>query len=93
VTPAGVDLVIDRLPDGPVMVEHAPVGADHSNAYDAWKRMGAPQAPTPEHYAQLERAGQLAEIAAPQRLEASAGRVRLTFTLPRQGVSLVTIAW
>jgi xylan 1,4-beta-xylosidase len=88
-----VDLVVDHVPDGPVTLQHARVDADHSNAYEAWKRMGAPQAPTPEQYAQLEKAGQLAQIGAPQQLRASDGRVRVAFTLPRQGVSLVTIAW
>jgi xylan 1,4-beta-xylosidase len=91
--PAEIELVIDRVPDGPVTVEHTRVDADHSNAYEAWKRMGAPPAPTPDQYARLEKAGQLEALAPPQRLAASEGRVRLAFILPRQGVSLVTIAW
>jgi xylan 1,4-beta-xylosidase len=90
---AEVDLLVDHVPDGAVTVEHFRVDADHSNAYEAWKRMGSPQKPTADQYAQLEKAGQLAQIGPPQRLEASEGRVRLAFTLPRQGVSLVTIAW
>jgi xylan 1,4-beta-xylosidase len=90
---AEVDLLVDHVPDGPVTVDHARVDADHSNAYEAWKRMGSPQKPTADQYAQLEKAGQLAQIGPPQRLAASEGRVRLSFTLPRQGVSLVTIAW
>jgi xylan 1,4-beta-xylosidase len=90
---AAVDLLVDHLPDGPVTVEHARIDADHSNAYEAWKRMGAPKAPTPDQYAQLEKAGRLADLAPPQRLDAAGGRVRLSFTLPRQGVSLVTIGW
>ena len=90
---AEVDLVVEHVPIGPVTVDHHRVDAAHSNAYEAWKRMGAPRTPTADQYAQLEKAGQLASIAPPQRLEASGGRVRLAFTLPRQGVSLVTIAW
>jgi xylan 1,4-beta-xylosidase len=90
---AEVDLVVDHVPDGPVSVEHARIDSDHSNAYEAWKRMGSPQAPTREQYAQLKKAGQLAQMTAPQRLQTASGRVRLAFTLPRQGVSLVTIAW
>lgn len=74
-------------------IHHARIDADHSNAYEAWKRMGAPQPPTADQYAQLEKAGRLEELTPPQRLDASDGRVGLRFTLPRQGVSLVTIAW
>jgi xylan 1,4-beta-xylosidase len=54
--------------------------------------MGALRRPTADQYTQLEKAGRLQELAPPQRLDASNGRVRLTFALPRQGVSLVTIA-
>jgi xylan 1,4-beta-xylosidase len=49
---AEVELVVDHVPDGPVTVEHFRVDADHSNAYEAWKRMGAPQKPTADQYAQ-----------------------------------------
>jgi xylan 1,4-beta-xylosidase len=55
--------------------------------------MGAPQTPTPDQYAQLEQAGRLAQTGPPQRLAASDGRVQLAFALPRQAVSLITIAW
>ncbi len=90
---AAIDLVVDHVPDGPVTVEHARVDADHSNAYEVWKTMGAPQKPTPEQYAQLEKAGQLAQLGPPERITSRDGRVRMSFALPRQGVSLVTIAW
>jgi xylan 1,4-beta-xylosidase len=90
---ADVDLSVDHVASGAVVVTHARVDADHSNAYEAWKRMGAPQTPTPDQYAQLEQAGRLAQTGPPQRLAASDGRVQLAFALPRQAVSLITIAW
>ena len=86
--PADVELSIEGLSRQRMTVEHYRIDADHSNAYDAWKRMGSPQAPTPAQYAELERAGQLAKIAAPETVDAAGGRVRLTCTLPRQGISL-----
>ncbi len=90
---ADVDLAVEHVADGAVVVTHARVDRDHSNAYEAWKRMGAPQTPTPDQFAQLEQSGRLAQIGPPQRLAASDGRVRLAFALPRQAVSLITIAW
>ncbi|HEX2343654.1 MAG TPA: hypothetical protein VHI98_24500 [Vicinamibacterales bacterium] len=86
--PAHVELSVEGLSERRVTVEHNRIDADHSNAYEAWKRMGSPQTPTPAQYAQLEKSGQLAQIAPPQTLDVEGGRVRLTYALPRQGVSL-----
>ena len=47
----------------------------YSNSYEAWKKMGSPQQPSPEQYAQLERAGQLQSLESPRWVE-SAGRPR-----------------
>jgi xylan 1,4-beta-xylosidase len=91
--PAEIDLVVEHVPDGPVTLEHFRVDADHSNAYEVWKRMGAPQSPSAEQYRQLQKAGQLEQLEAPQRVSASGGQFRVSFTLPRQGVSLVRLAW
>jgi xylan 1,4-beta-xylosidase len=55
--------------------------------------MGAPQAPTPAQYAELERAGQLQTMEAPRRVTVANGRVIVTLNLPRQGVSLVRLTW
>jgi xylan 1,4-beta-xylosidase len=89
--PADVDLSIEGLPGRRVTVEHYRIDADHSNAYETWKRMGAPQEPTPAQYAALEKAGQMAQIAAPETVDVAGGRARLTCTLPRQGVSLLLL--
>ena len=66
---------------------------DHSNAYTAWQEMGSPQTPTPEQYSTLEKAGQLAEMAAPE-LSANAAGVRTAkLKLPRQAVALLVLQW
>ena len=54
---AAVELSLTGLPGGatPVLLEHFRIDRDHSNAFEAWKRMGAPQNPTPEQFAELER--------------------------------------
>ena len=65
------------------------VDDDYSNAFTAWKKMGSPERPTPEQYAQLEEVGQLQEFKAAR--EVNDGDV--SFTLPRQAVSLLVLSW
>jgi xylan 1,4-beta-xylosidase len=91
--PADVDLVVEGVGGRSVDVTHERVDATHSNAYEAWKRMGSPQPPTPAQIKTLERAGQLEALEPKRRVRADAGRVHLTFALPRQGVSLVRLTW
>jgi xylan 1,4-beta-xylosidase len=91
--PADVELLVDGLQGRSVDVTHERVDATHSNAYEAWKRMGSPASPTRAEYKELERAGQLQPLEPSRRVKVEDGRVRLPFTLPRQGVSLVRISW
>jgi xylan 1,4-beta-xylosidase len=91
--PADVELVVTGVENARPLVEHFRVDGRHGNAYEVWKKMGSPQSPSPGQIAQLEAAARLAQLAPPERVEARSGRVALTFALPRQGVSLVTIAW
>ena len=79
------------LPSGEARLQQFRIDQEHSNAYTAWQRMGSPQQPTPQQYAELERAGQLAPTGEPQavRVENAAATVRLT--LPRQAVSLLVL--
>jgi xylan 1,4-beta-xylosidase len=90
---AEVDLVVEGAQGRSVEVTHQRVDATHSNAYEAWKRMGSPQPPTRDQYRQLERAGQLQALEPSRRVKVEDGRVRLSFTLPRQAVSLVRMTW
>jgi xylan 1,4-beta-xylosidase len=55
--------------------------------------MGSPQAPTPAQYAQLEKAGKLQALRPPERIRVQNGTARLSFSLPRQGVSLLTLTY
>lgn len=90
---ARIDLTLSDLPlqSGQATVAHYRIDADHSNAYTVWKNMGSPQEPTPEQYAELEQAGQLAELAPAETLAISDGKLKLPFSLPRQGVSLLVV--
>ena len=76
-----------------VTLEHFRIDEEHSNAFTAWKRLGSPPQPTPEQYAQLEKAGQLAAFDSPQLLRVENGQATLKFTLPRRAVSLLQLTW
>ena len=91
--PSDVEVVIDGLPQGRPLLQHYRIDAERSNSYELWKKLGSPQQPTPAHYKQLERAGQLQLLSAPQRQQATNGRVALKLSLPRQGVSLLRLTW
>ena len=88
-----VDLTIEGVPAQAVTVTHLRVDEDHSNSYAAWKRMGSPQPPTAAQIAELEKAGKLQALSAPSRERVENGRLRITFALPGQGVSLLRLAW
>ena len=93
--PAAVRIDIDGIPSGArlVSLRHYQIDQEHSNAYTAWKKMGSPQNPTPQQYASLERAGQLQLVGTPARIRSKDGKVSVSFDLPRQGVSLIQLAW
>jgi xylan 1,4-beta-xylosidase len=92
---AEVQVAVAGLPDAArrVMVEHYRIDGAHSNAYSVWKKMGSPQMPTAEQYAELEAAGQLELLGSPRWVSASGGRAEVGFGLPRQGVSLLRVVW
>jgi xylan 1,4-beta-xylosidase len=90
---ADIELTLAGLPSGRMLLHHYRVDNEHSNSYEVWKKMGSPQKPTDEQYRQLERAGQLELLAAPEWRTAKDGKIVLRFPLPRQGVSLVRLGW
>jgi len=92
---ASVELSVSGLPIAgrQPTLRHFRVDAAHSNAFEVWKRLGSPQQPTPEQYAQLEQAGQLALLSAPGPVNIENGVARLPLSLPRQAVSLLEIEW
>jgi xylan 1,4-beta-xylosidase len=78
---------------GSVLVRHYRIDQGHSNAYTLWKKMGSPPQPTPEQYAQLESAGQLALLTSPEWVRSKDGKLELSFPLPRHAVSLIQVNW
>jgi xylan 1,4-beta-xylosidase len=90
---AQIELAIGGIAEQRVLVEHFRIDGGHSNSYEAWKKMGEPQSPTPEQYAQLEAAGQLALLGSPEWHDTDGGKLAIPFELPRQGVSLLALIW
>jgi xylan 1,4-beta-xylosidase len=91
--PAEIDLTIDGVSAGRPTLRHYRIDAGHSNAYEAWKKLGSPQQPSASQYAQLEKAGQLQRLTPEERVPVTNGRVTVSFQLPRQGVSLILLTW
>jgi beta-xylosidase len=90
---AAVEIVVSGAADGRPAVTHYRVDQDLSNSYEAWKKMGSPQSPTPAQYAELEKAGKLKTLGSAERVRVERGELKLTFQLPRQGVSLLKVAY
>jgi xylan 1,4-beta-xylosidase len=76
-----------------VLLRHYRIDREHSNAFALWQEMGSPQNPTPGQYARLKAAGQLQLMGSPSWIDSANGNVELTFSLPRQAVSLVELTW
>jgi xylan 1,4-beta-xylosidase len=91
---AVVNLHLTGLPfaNGKAKLTHYRIDADHSNSYKTWLRMGSPLSPTEKQYAQLEKAGQLAELESPKTIAVKDKVVDVRFNLPRQAASLVVIS-
>jgi xylan 1,4-beta-xylosidase len=88
-----VDLQLSGIsfPDGQASLTHYRIDADHSNSYEAWRKMGSPEPIAPEQYAKLKQAGQLAALSEPKNIEIKSGKANAKFNLPRQGVSLLVV--
>ena len=87
--PANVNLVMKNIPARKVLLYHYRVDQTHSNSYEVWKKMGAPQHPSAEQIAGLEKAGMLEMLDKPQTIKIKKGSYTLSVQLPGQAVSLL----
>lgn len=90
---AHVDLTVEGLADGVPLVTEYRVDADHSNAYEAWKKAGSPRTLSETGYREIETSGHLQVLGTPTRSRVTAGRLSLPLTLPRQAVALLTVTY
>jgi xylan 1,4-beta-xylosidase len=90
-----IDLKIDGLPCGTTrgLLEHFRIDANHSNAFTKWKELGSPQSLSPGQYEQLQKEGRLELLSSPEWILIEKGVAHLQFDLPRQGLSLLRLAW
>jgi xylan 1,4-beta-xylosidase len=90
---AAVALTLTGLPAAAaeMRLTHYRIDETHSNAYGAWRRMGAPIAPNDTQYQELTEASKLAKLELPTMVPIQSGNGVLHFTLPRQGVSLLVL--
>jgi len=88
-----IDVTVTNLPAITITITEYRIDNEHSNSYEAWKKMGSPQNPTAKQIAQLEEAGQLEIISRIEKLRISGGQTRIPVSLPRQGVSLLKLDW
>ena len=88
-----VEIKIKGIPAKRATLTHYRVDNEHSNAYEAWKKMGSPQNPTTEQIATLQRAGQLEMLSGPEELKIDNSVALIKMLLPRQAVSLLKITY
>jgi len=89
---AAIELTIAGARRVSAPVTHYRIDQQHSNSYAAWQRLGSPIAPDKQAYDTLRAAGQLAKLEdAATQMKKSGDSLRISFVLPRQGVSLLLI--
>jgi xylan 1,4-beta-xylosidase len=81
------------IPAGRVRLEHFRIDDKHSNAYEAWKKMGSPQSVSDGHYALLEAAGRLQQLGNEKSLAVAGGKLSVPVSLPAHAVSLLRLSW
>jgi xylan 1,4-beta-xylosidase len=86
-----VSVQLKNLPSKKLLLTHYRIDQEHSNSYEAWKKMGSPQNPSKEQIAELEKAGQLQLLGSPEWIKSDNGEATIRFELPRQGVSLLKL--
>ena len=88
-----VELTINGISKTKVLVHHYRIDDKFSNSFAKWKTMDKPQNVTDEQYKELEKAGQLQSITAPEWKKTDSGKLILKFDLPDQAVSLIQLMW
>ena len=92
---AAIDLEIEGLPAEVKrgLMEHYRVDSDHSNAFAVWQSLGSPESLSVGQREELQKAAQLQRLTSPERIPVEKGTLRIEFTLPRQGLSLLRLSW
>jgi xylan 1,4-beta-xylosidase len=88
---AAIDLSINGLRGALPRLTHFRIDREHGNSYAAWQRMGSPIAPDKAAYDALQAQGQLTALPESSDMRRAGKALRISFPLPRQGVSLLLV--
>ncbi|MCW3089359.1 MAG: beta-xylosidase [Ferruginibacter sp.] len=91
--PGQVSVQVKDLPAKNITVTQYRIDKQHSNSYEAWKKMGSPKQPTKAQIDTLEKAGQLQQINKPFKSIVKNGIWVYNLSFPRQAVALLKIDW
>jgi xylan 1,4-beta-xylosidase len=92
-TSAAITLDLIGTPEGSPKITRTLIDQTHSNSFTAWQAMGSPQAPNADQVRELEMASQLARATDNTEVKSANAHCEITFTLARQGVTLVELEW
>jgi hypothetical protein len=90
-TPVQLTVKVPASFGSSVTVTHLRVDDTHGDAYTVWTAQGSPAAPSATQIQALRQAMDPVAINPPQTLAVAGGSVTAAFSLPRFGISLVTI--
>lgn len=90
---AALTLTLKYTPAGHPQLTRTLIDDSHSNAFTAWQALGSPQKPTAEQIRLLEEASRLTPASDKTELKSENGNTEVSFTLARQGVTLVELEW
>jgi xylan 1,4-beta-xylosidase len=90
---AAITLDLAGAPAGSPKLTCTLIDKTHSNCFSTWLAMGSPQTPTAEQIRDLEKASQLADATDTSEVKSADGHCEITFTLARQGVTLLELEW
>ena len=88
-----VTINFDGIPKKEMTMTQFRIDDEHSNSYEVWKKMGAPQNPSTAQIAELEKSGQLQVFKKPEKLSFLNGKATVKVMLPTQGVALFKLNW
>jgi xylan 1,4-beta-xylosidase len=88
---ANIEMSLSHAPVKCATMTQYRVDQDHSNAFAAWQRLGSPNVLDEGQYASVEAAGKLSQFESSVNIASTSGKLKLSITLPRQGVSLLEI--
>lgn len=75
------------------MVTQYRIDSEHSNSFEAWKKMVSPQQPTQEQITLLKKSGQLTQLEPAKTVTIKKGQYVMNMLLPRQAVSFIQLNW